>query len=126
MEKSHNTEDLPLNQPILNPMVFHQGFQHITEQIFEKIDKNSLKNCREIVKSWQNCIDNQHILWKKIAKENGGTKSFQIACKIGHIKMAKMLIQKATEFKIYVNAKTQCAEMILNKIEKLSTRLTQD
>ena len=98
-ENSNNTEKLPLNQPTLNPMVFHQGFQHITEQIFEKMDEKNLKNCREVAKSWQNCIDNQNILWIKMAKKNGGTKSFQLACKNGHFKMAKMVIQKATEIK---------------------------
>ena len=100
MENSHNTEDLLLNPPILNPMVFHQGFQHISEQIFEKMDNKSLKNCREVAKSWQNCIDNRNILWNKIAKKNGSTKSFQLACQNGHHKLANVLIQNANKFKI--------------------------
>ena len=84
-------EELPLNQPTLNPMVFHQGFKHITEQIFEKMDNKSLKNCREVAKTMQNCIDNQNILWYKIAKEYEGDQTFQLACITGHFKMAKML-----------------------------------
>ena len=100
----------PITQLTLNPMVFYQGFQHITEQIFEKMDEKSLKSCRAVAKSWQNCIDNQNILWKKIARKNGGTKSFQQACKNGHSKMAKMLIQKSTEFDIDVNVKDKFSD----------------
>ena len=105
-EKDNNiVEELGLNLPTLNPMVFHQGFQHITEQIFEKIDEKSLENCREVAKSLQTFIDNQNILWKKIAKKKGGKSSFQSACRNGHSKMASLLIQKATNFKIDVNSK---------------------
>ena len=32
--------------PLLNPMVFYSGFQHITEKIFQTFDKESLKSCR--------------------------------------------------------------------------------
>ena len=28
---SHNIEDLPFNQPSMNPYFFYQGFLHITE-----------------------------------------------------------------------------------------------
>ena len=83
---SQNAEELQLNKQALNPLVFHQGFQHITEQIFENMDDQSLKNCREVANSWQNCIDNQNILWSKIAKKNGGTESFKKACKNGHLR----------------------------------------
>ena len=98
-------EESLINQPTLNPMVFHQLFPHITEQIFKIMDDKSLKNCRKVTKSWQISIDNRNILWEKIAKKNGGTKTFQLACEIGHFKIANMLIQKAKEFKIDVNAK---------------------
>ena len=91
----------------LNPMVFHKGFLHITEQIFEKLDNKSLKNCREISKTWQVAIDNRNILWKRFAKKNGGTKSFQLACETGHFKMASMLIQNTIKFKIDLNAKNR-------------------
>ena len=36
----------------LNPMVFYPGFPHITEQIFDRLDKVSLKSCRKVSKSW--------------------------------------------------------------------------
>ena len=128
-----------MNKQALNPIVFHQGFQHITEQIFEKVDDKSLKNCREVGKSWQNCIDNQNILWKKLTKKNGGTKTFQLACKNGHSKMARLLIQKATEFEVDLNAKNwwdetlfhlvckkgnfEIAEMLMNKSTELNIAL---
>ena len=69
------------------------------------MDDQSLRNCREVAKSWQDCIDNRNILWNKIANKNNGTASFYKACKNGHFKIAKMLIRKAKEFKIDVNAK---------------------
>ena len=88
----------------LNPMVFHPRFPHITEEIFEKLVEKSLKNCREVAKLWQNCIDEWNILWNKIATKNGGNKTFQLACKNGHTKMAQMLIQKSLELNIDLNA----------------------
>ena len=85
----------------LNPMVFYSGFRHITEKIFGQLDKKSLKYCREVGKSWQNCIDNRNILWIKIVEgEEDVNKAFQLACKKSHTKMAKMLIQKSTELNI--------------------------
>ena len=89
----------------LNPMVFHLRFSHITEQIFENMDSKSLKNCREVSKSWQICIDNRNILWNKMVKKNSGNKAFQLACNKGHTKMAQMLIQKPAWFNIDLNAK---------------------
>ncbi len=89
----------------LNPMVFHLRFSHITEQIFENMDSKSLKNCREVSKSWQICIDNRNILWNKMVKKNSGNKAFQLACNKGHTKMAQMLIQKPAFFNINLNGK---------------------
>ena len=48
----------------LNPIIFHSRFPHITEKILENLDKDSLKKFRLVSKSWQNCIDNQNILWR--------------------------------------------------------------
>merc|ERR1712051_203 len=86
-------------------MVFYARFQHISEEIFEKMDITSLRNCREVSKSWQECIDNQDILWNKIAKKENGNTAFELACKNGHSKMAKVLIQKSAELNIDLNAK---------------------
>ena len=65
----------------LNPWSFHPRFQHITEQIFAKVDKKSLGSCREVSKLWQSYTDDQNILWNKIVDEQGGNAAFQIACK---------------------------------------------
>ena len=106
MGNINKMEESPLNQHTLNPMVFHQVYLHITEQIFDKLDNKSLKYCRETSKSWQIVIDNRNILWNKIAKKKGGNETFHLACINDHIKMANMLIQNVTAFEIDVNVKT--------------------
>ena len=90
----------------LNPMAFCPQFQHITEKIFKKSEKKSLKNCRQVAKSWQNCIDNQNVLWNKIVDdEKNANIAFAKACKIGHSKIAEMLVLKSTDLKINLNKK---------------------
>ena len=91
------------NSASLNPMVFYARFQHISEKVFENLDTKSLENCREVSKQWQECIDNQNILWNKIAKNEDGNKVFQLACIRGHTKLAKVLIQKSAEINLNVN-----------------------
>ena len=80
----------------LNPMVFHQGFPHIIEQIFQKLNEESIGSCRKVNKSWQIVIDNQNILWVKLVKKIGYNKALIVACKKGHTKIAHMIIQKST------------------------------
>ena len=94
----------------LNPMVFYQGFQHITEQIFEKMEIKSLQSCREVTTTWQICIDDRNILWNKLVKRRNfdGNLEIQLACQFGHSKMAKILIQKSDELNIDLNNK-KCA-----------------
>ena len=50
----------------LNPSVFYQGFAHIAEQIFKQLDNKSLTSCREVSKSWQDCIDDRNLSWIRI------------------------------------------------------------
>ena len=64
----------------LNPMVFHSRFQHITENIFQKMDIKCLRNCREVSNKWQNSIDDPNILWKKVVDKLGCNVAFQFAC----------------------------------------------
>ena len=85
-ERSRLKELVLLQNESLNPMVFYEAFQHITESIFEKLDAKSLKDCRKVSKSWQNCIDEQNILWKKISNVIGGKNAFRLACKKDHSK----------------------------------------
>ena len=93
--------------PPLNPMVFCPRFLHIAEQIFEHLDNKSLKNCREVAKSWQECIDDRNILWIRIVEAKGGNAAFQSACRNGHSKIAEMLMQNSAEFHIYLNVKDE-------------------
>ena len=103
------------------------------------MDSKSLKNCRKVSKSWQECIDNQNILWNKIVEKKGGNETFQLACKNGHSKMAEMLIQKAAEFNIELNGKnlngltafhlacengySETAELLMQKSTELNIEL---
>ena len=41
-----------------NPMLFYPVFPHITEKIFNHLEKRSVKDCREVSKSWLDSIDN--------------------------------------------------------------------
>ena len=91
----------------LNPTSFHPRFKHVAKQIFAKLDRNSLKNCREVDKSWQNCIDDQSILWKKIVDDEGSDTIFQFACKNGHSKMVEMLIENIAAYDFDVNAQDE-------------------
>ena len=49
-------EDKSSYESNASPLDFFSGFPHITEQIIEQFDNKTLKNCREVSKSWQNCI----------------------------------------------------------------------
>ena len=103
-----------MKMPLLNPMVFFPRFPHITDQIIDKLEKNSLKNCREVSKPWQNYVDHRNLLWNKIVEEKGGQTAFRLACENGHIKMAEMLLQNPAKFIIDLNAKTnkkKCSKM---------------
>ena len=93
--------------PTLNPMIFLPRFPHIAEQIFACMEDKSLKNSRQVSKSWLNYVDNQNFLWNKIVQKEGGNKAFQKACENGHLKMVEMLIQKSTKFNIDFNAKDE-------------------
>ena len=84
----------------LNPMVFYPGFRHINEKIFDQLEEGSLRNCREVSKSWLEVIDNRNLLWNKIVKAEGANEAFQFACRIGHKKMLEMLFHKPAEFNI--------------------------
>ena len=41
---------IKIEVPTLNPMVFYLGFPHIAENIFDQLDKGSLRSCREVSK----------------------------------------------------------------------------
>ena len=72
-------------------------FLHIAEQIFEQLDDKSLKNCREVAKSWHRSIDHRNYSWirilnfPKILKD--GNTYLHIAAKNGQSKMFEFIIQ---------------------------------
>ena len=84
--------------PLIQPFIFQSEYPHITEFFFENFDKQSQKNARLVSESWQNCIDNQNILWKILFEDKDGEEAFPAACLYGNLKMAKILIQKSVEF----------------------------
>ena len=54
-------------------------FPHLPEQIFQKLDNESLFKCREVQRSWQNIIDGRNYPWLRIVniptKLNGRFKN---------------------------------------------------
>ena len=67
------------NNPLhLNPLTFHSRFSHVTEEIFAQLDNKSLKNCREVSRSWQKCIDHKKISWKRIVEIPKSREAVQI------------------------------------------------
>ena len=103
-----------IEMPALNPMLFRQRFQHITEQVFEKLDKKSLRYCREVTKAWQNCIDDCNILWKKIVDEYGVNTAFCLACRNGNEKMAYMLVTELSRFYVDLNHKYSSSHLFFS------------
>ena len=98
-------QEMCLEVPLVNPMDFYPGFPHIAEQIFDHMDMRSLKTSRFLSKSWQEYIDDQNLLWKKIIEYEDPKEAFQTACFEGHSKMAEFLILNSANFNIDLNAK---------------------
>ena len=101
---SKNTNE---NSTTLDPMVFYARFPHISEKIFEKLNINSLKKCREVSKSWEESIDNKNIIWKRVVKNKDINKIFQSACNEDHVKLAKMLVENPAKYNIDLNSKDE-------------------
>ena len=82
----------------LNPLVFYPGFPHITEQIFDRLDKVSLKSCRKVSKSWMESIDEKNIFWTKTIKHEEGNKAFLFACKNG---IFAIIVERSDSFLLH-------------------------
>ena len=94
VEEMQNNKIIPLN-----PLTFSPRFLHISEQIFEQLDNKSLAHCREVAKSWQECIDIKKLSWNRIitlprilAKED---TYLQVAAKHGHIEVYKKTFENS-------------------------------
>ena len=87
--------------PLLNPLAFYPRFIPISQQIFEQLDKKSLRNCREASKLWQECIDYKILLWIQIVSiprvlQNEDTY-LHVAARHGHSKVVEILMKKTTD-----------------------------
>ena len=76
--------------------IFCSRILHIAENIFEQLDEKSLSNCREVAKSWQNCIDRRNLVWIRIVNvpkilQNGDTY-LHIAAKTGQVKVYNSIL----------------------------------
>ena len=76
--------------------IFCSRILHIAENIFEQLDEKSLSNCREVAKSWQNCIDRRNLVWIRIVNvpkilKNGDTY-LHIAAKTGQVKVYNSIL----------------------------------
>ena len=76
-------------------------FPHLPEQIFQKLDDESLFKCREVQRSWQNIIDGRNYPWLRIVniptKLNG-----RISCQFD---VVKIFIENANTY-LHLAAKT--------------------
>ena len=68
----------------------------IAKQVFEKLNYNSLRNCKQVSKSWNNYIDEENVFWTHVAKiprtlSNGSTFLHLAAIK-GQTKIFKNLL----------------------------------
>ena len=73
-------------------------FPHLPEQIFQKLDNESLFKCREVTKSWQNMIDRRNYPWLRIVNIptllNRGNTYLHLAAKTGQTEAYKEALVK--------------------------------
>ena len=88
-------------------------FPHLPEQIFKKLDNESLTNSRVVGISWHNFIDNREYPWIRIKniiddlkqKCRDGETIFHLACREGHAKIAEVIMKKSAELNVDLNTK---------------------
>ena len=51
---------------------------HVFEMIFEKLDDQTLANCRQVSKTFYNLIDKSKIIWTRIIHKHIGTPKFEL------------------------------------------------
>ena len=73
-------------------------FPYIAKQIFEQLDAESLKNCREVAKSLQEYIDHNNLVWVRIVNIPRKLRIFKgtylhLAAKKGQTVTFKMILE---------------------------------
>ena len=71
---------------------FTGRFPHIAIQIFEQLNDESLKKCREVTKDWQQFIDDKNLSWTRIVEipvQKGKSTYLKLAFKTGQINVLK-------------------------------------
>ena len=90
--------------PILNPLDFHPRFQHITENIFKRLDKRSLANCSEVGKTWKNVIDSKNLSWILIIEVPSIQKYENtyphVAAKTGQLEVFEKMMERRVDLNI--------------------------
>ena len=72
-------------------------FPHIAIQIFEQLNDESLKKCREVTKHWQQFIDDKNLSWTRIVEipvQKGKSTYLKLAFKTGQINVLKTILEK--------------------------------
>ena len=58
-----------VSQPIIDKIIKNPGLQHVSEDIFQLLDKKSLMNCRLVNRSWKNVMDQANFWFKKLKED---------------------------------------------------------
>ena len=58
-----------VSQPIIDKIIKNPGLQHVSEDIFQLMDKKSLMNCRLVNRSWKNVMDQPNFWFKKLKED---------------------------------------------------------
>ena len=76
---------------------FITRFVHIANQVFDQLDNQSLKNSREISKSWKEFIDHKNLSFIRIVKIPETLKKWetylQLAAKSGQLSIFEMILR---------------------------------
>ena len=114
---------------------------HVSQQIFEQLDIKSLKDCREVTKSWQKSINRKNLIWLQninipsILRK--GNTYLHIAAKTGHHEIFEIVfdneVAKNPENPIFEtlfylacrNGFSKIAELILQKCNATNINFNQ-
>ena len=82
--------------------------RHIADQTFEQLNTNALKNCREVAKSPQKCINAKNLSWIRICNIptilHYGETYLHLAAKSGQLNIIRKILENE-QFNKEVNAK---------------------